>query len=84
MKMLLNLWDWTEQPDGSRTAQHNGIYLAMEQVWDNMLERWSWEYRFFQPGGGNGGGVAASADVEEAKREAERLASWLPGSRRDD
>ena len=76
--MLLNLWDWQEQSDGSLRAERHGTILTMDRVWDPMYHRDGWEYRYFRPDGTNGGGMANSAHVEEAKREAERMASWVP------
>lgn len=73
--VLSNLWEWRELEDGSLETIRNNVRMTLTQVWDPMLNRQSYEYRYTTPNG-HGGGIADSADVEEAKREAERMASW--------
>ena len=79
--MLLNTYEWTENPDGSWSAQRRDVTIRLVRVWDAMRQRQSWEYFYERPGdGASGSGIARSADLEEAKREAERMANWRPGA----
>ena len=78
--MLLNLFQWTENADGSWDAAYRDTTIHMERVWDGRFRRYGWENFIHAPGSRDtAGGIADDADLNGAKREAERMANWHPG-----
>lgn len=75
--MAAETWRWYILNDGSWGAMRDNVVLLLQEVWDQMGNRYSFEYEYVHPGGHNlGGGITWATDLENAKREAERMASW--------